>query len=196
MAVPDLGDPVGLRDRAILEVLYATAMRRTELTRLSLFDVDYGRQVIAVRQGKGKKDRVVPLGERAKAWLDAYRDQVRPQLVAGRDPGFLFLSTAGTPMSPKKLSDRISGYIERSGVGKPGSCHLLRHTAATLMLEGGADIRFIQALLGHESLETTQIYAKVSIGKLAEIHAATHPGARLASARAVLDAILEAETED
>jgi integrase/recombinase XerD len=196
MAVPDLTDPVGLRDRAILEVFYATAIRRTELTRIGLYDVDYARQVIMVRQGKGKKDRVVPLGERARAWLEAWRDQARPQLVAGRDPGLLFLSAAGTPMAPKKLSDRISGYIERSGVGKPGSCHLLRHTAATLMLEGGADIRFIQAMLGHESLETTQIYAKVAIGKLAEIHAATHPGAKLASARAVLDAILEAETED
>jgi integrase/recombinase XerD len=195
MAVPDLASPKGLRDRAILEVFYATAIRRTELTKIGLYDVDYARQVIMVRQGKGKKDRVVPLGERARAWLEAYRDQARPQLVAGADPGFLFLSTAGTPMAPKKLSDRISGYIERSGVGKPGSCHLLRHTAATLMLEGGADIRFIQAMLGHESLETTQIYAKVAIGKLAEIHAATHPGAKLASARAVLDAILEAETE-
>ena len=195
MAVPDLTDPVGLRDRAILEVFYATAIRRTELTRIGLYDVDYARQVIMVRQGKGKKDRVVPLGERARAWLEAWRDQARPKLVAGRDPGLLFLSAAGTPMAPKKLSDRISGYIERSGVGKPGSCHLLRHTAATLMLEGGADIRFIQAMLGHESLETTQIYAQVAITKLAEIHAATHPGAKLASARAVLDAILEAEAE-
>ena len=201
MAVPDLGDPVGVRDRAILEVLYSTAIRRTELTKLGLFDVDYGRAVLIVRQGKGKKDRVVPLGARAKAWLETYRDRVRPGLVAGRDPGLLFLSTTGTAMAPKKLSDRIGGHIERSGVGKRGSCHLLRHTAATLMLEGGADIRFIQALLGHESLETTQVYTQVSIAKLAEIHAATHPGARLAgdrlaSARAALDALLAVETPD
>ena len=196
LAVPDLTDPIGLRDRAILEVFYATAIRRTELTKIGLYDVDYARQVIMVRQGKGKKDRVVPLGERARAWLEAYRDQARPQLVAGRDPGLLFLSTTGTAMKPKKLTARMSDYVRRSGVGKPGACHILRHTAATLMLEGGADIRFIQVMLGHASLVTTQIYAKVAIGKLAEIHAATHPGAKLASARAVQDAILEAETED
>ena len=196
LAVPDLTDPVGLRDRAILEVFYATAIRRTELTKIGLYDVDYARQVIMVRQGKGKKDRVVPLGERARAWLEVWRDHARPQLVAGRDPGLLFLSTTGTAMKPKKLTARMSDYVRRSGVEKPGACHILRHTAATLMLEGGADIRFIQVMLGHASLVTTQIYAKVAIGKLAEIHAATHPGAKLASARAVQDAILEAETED
>ena len=191
---PDLTTPAGLRDRAMLEVFYATAIRRTELTRLGLYDVDYARQVLLVRQGKGKKDRVVPLGERASAWLAAYRDQARPQLVAGVDPLVLFLSAAGTPIAPKKLTDRISGYVARSGVGKAGSCHLFRHTAATLMLEGGADIRFIQAMLGHESLNTTQVYARVAIGKLAEVHAATHPGARLASAKAVRDAIINAES--
>src|SRR6185437_10049320 len=104
MAVPDLTDPIGLRDRAILEVFYATAIRRTELTRIGLYDVDYARQVIMVRQGKGKKDRVVPLGERARAWLEAWRDQARPQLVAGRDPGLLFLSAAGTPMARRRSS--------------------------------------------------------------------------------------------
>ncbi|WP_426043140.1 site-specific tyrosine recombinase XerC [Brevundimonas sp. TWP2-3-4b1] len=196
LAVPDVGDPIGLRDRAILEVLYASAIRRTELVKLGIFDIDYARAILAVRQGKGKKDRFVPLGERATSWLATYRDQVRPHLIVGRDPGVLFLSSAGTPIAPKKLSDRVSGYVERSGVGKPGSCHMFRHSAATLMLEGGADIRFIQALLGHESLETTQIYTRVSIGKLSEIHAATHPGARLASDRAMLDAVLEAEVDE
>jgi integrase/recombinase XerD len=193
LAVPDLTDPMGLRDRAILEVFYATAIRRTELTKLKLFEVDYGRSVVMVRQGKGKKDRIVPLGERAGAWLLAYLDQARPHLVVGRDPGWLFLTAGGGRIRPKKLSDRISRYVAASGVGKPGACHLFRHTAATLMLEGGADIRFIQALLGHESLETTQIYAKVAIGKLAEIHAATHPAAKLASATAVAEALAAAE---
>ena len=196
MAVPDTATPLGIRDRAMLEVLYATAIRRSELTNLKLFDVDHARAILMVRQGKGNKDRVVPLGERAKAWLAAYRDRVRPGLVVGRDPGHLFLSRDGRPLDPKRLSEKVRGYVEAAGTGKPGSCHLLRHTAATLMLEGGADIRFIQALLGHESLETTQIYTRVSAAKLAEIHAATHPGARLTHDRAMLDAALAAEGGD
>jgi integrase/recombinase XerD len=196
MAVPDTGAPLGLRDRAMLEVLYATAIRRGELIALTLFDVDYARSTLIVRQGKGNKDRVVPLGERAKAWLSAYRDKVRPGLVVGRDGGTLFLSRDGHRLEAKRLSEKVRGYIAAAGVGKPGSCHLLRHTAATLMLEGGADIRFIQALLGHESLETTQIYTRVSIAKLAEIHAATHPGARLTRDRALLDAALAVEGDE
>lgn len=196
MAVPDTGAPLGLRDRAVLELLYATAIRRGELIALTLFDVDYARSTLIVRQGKGNKDRVVPIGERAKVWLSAYRDQVRPGLVVGRDPSILFLSRDGRPLEAKRLSEKVRGYIAAAGVGKPGSCHLFRHTAATLMLEGGADIRFIQALLGHESLETTQIYTRVSIAKLAEIHAATHPGARLARDRAMLDAALADDGED
>lgn len=196
MAVPDVTAPLGLRDRAMLEVLYATAIRRSELVNLKLFDVDHARAVLMVRQGKGNKDRVVPLGERAKAWLSAYRDKVRPGLVVGRDPGALFLSRDGRALDPKRLSEKVRGYVEAGGTGKPGSCHLLRHTAATLMLEGGAEIRFIQALLGHESLETTQIYTRVSAAKLAEIHAATHPGARLTRDRAMLDAALATEGDE
>ena len=193
LAIPDTGTPLGLRDRAMLELLYATAIRRSELIDLALYDVDYARSTLIVRHGKGNKDRVVPLGERARSWLVAYRDRVRPGLVAGRDPGTLFLSRDGLRLCPKRLSEKVRAYVARAETGKPGSCHLLRHTAATLMLEGGADIRFIQALLGHESLETTQIYTRVSITKLAEIHAATHPGARLVRDRATLDAALADE---
>nr|MBA3487671.1 site-specific tyrosine recombinase XerC [Lysobacter sp.] len=196
MAQPDTGTPLGLRDRAMLEVLYTTAIRRSELTGLRVHDVDYPRNALIVRKGKGNKDRVVPLGERAKAWLAAYRDRSRPGLVAGRDPATLFLSRDGRPLEAKRLSEKVRGYIAAAGVEKPGSCHLFRHSAATLMLEGGADIRFIQALLGHESLETTQIYTRVSIAKLAEIHAATHPGAKLAHDRALLDIALDAEAGD
>ncbi|MEP7004584.1 MAG: site-specific tyrosine recombinase XerC [Sphingomonas bacterium] len=196
LAVPDIAAPLGLRDRAMLELLYATAIRRGELIALKLFDVDYARSTLIVRQGKGNKDRVVPLGERARAWLVAYRDRVRPGLVVGRDPGILFLSRDGRPLEAKRLSEKVRGHVAAAGIGKPGSCHLFRHTAATLMLEGGADIRFIQALLGHESLETTQIYTRVSIAKLAEIHAATHPGARLVRDRSLLDAALADDGED
>lgn len=195
LALPDLSDPVGLRDRAMLEVFYATAIRRTELTRLALHDVDRARQVLAIRQGKGKKDRIVPLGARARAWVEVYLEKGRPHLVVGRDPDILFLTSSGKAIAPKKLSDRISGYVKAAGLGKAGSCHLFRHTAATLMLEGGADIRFIQEMLGHESLDTTQIYTRVMIGKLSEVHAATHPGARLQSDQlAALRAALDAAT--
>lgn len=176
---PNLGTVTGLRDRAILELLYATAIRRMELIDLKLWDLDYARRSLTIRQGKGGKDRVVPLGERACAWLEKYRDEARPQLIAGRDEAVLFLSTHGTPMEAKRLSERVRAYVEEAAIDKAGSCHLFRHTAATLMLEGGADIRFIQAMLGHESLETTQIYTRVSVEKLAEVHAMAHPGARL-----------------
>lgn len=176
---PDVETPIGLRDRAMLELFYATAIRRLELANLKLWDADISRGALAIRQGKGGKDRVVPLGDRASAWLTKYRDEARPQLVMGRDEGWLFLTLQGEQMEAKRLSERVRNYIRASGTTKTGSCHLFRHTAATLMLENGADIRFIQALLGHESLETTQIYTQVSVTKLAEIHAATHPGARL-----------------
>jgi integrase/recombinase XerD len=179
MALPDIATPQGLRDRTILEVLYATGLRRLEITRLRVFDVDYGRKLIVVRKGKGNKDRLVPTGERALSWLEAYRDKARPQLVAAADDGVLFLTAKGAPLNPKKLTGRIGAYVSAAGLNKSGSCHLFRHTMATLMLENGADIRFIQAMLGHESLDTTQIYAQVGIAKLAAVHAATHPGAKL-----------------
>ena len=196
LAQPDVGDALGLRDRAMLETLYATAIRRMELIRLKVWDVDWARASLMIRLGKGAKDRIVPLGARAKSWLETYRDEARPDLVVGRDDGILFLSRDGKPLEAKRLSEKVRFYVETAGIAKVGSCHLLRHTAATLMLEGGADIRFIQALLGHESLETTQIYTKVSIAKLAEIHAATHPGAKLARDQAMLDAALDAEDGD
>ncbi|WP_325058746.1 site-specific tyrosine recombinase XerC [Vitreimonas sp.] len=179
MALPDIATPQGLRDRAILEVLYATGARRLEITRMRVFDVDYARKLIVIRKGKGGKDRIVPTGERALSWLAAYRDQARPQLVSGADDGALFLTAKGAALNPKKLSDRVSAYVTAAGLNKSGSCHLFRHTAATLMLENGADIRFIQAMLGHESLDTTQIYTQVGIAKLAAVQAATHPGAAL-----------------
>jgi len=196
----DTSTAVGLRDRVIMEVFYATAIRRLELIELQVWDVDHSRNTLFIRQGKGKKDRMVPLGERARAWLDKYRYEARPELSLGRDEGYLFLSTHGGPLTPKRLSGRIKAYVKRADIGKAGSCHLFRHTAATLMLENGADIRFIQALLGHESLETTQVYTNVSMVKLASIHAATHPGAKLGRQdlenMLAIEEIEEAEAED
>jgi integrase/recombinase XerD len=177
MAVPDVNDAIGLRDRAILEVLYSTGIRRMEVVNLSVFDLDGERGTLMVRQGKGKKDRMVPIGQRAITWGRRYQDEVRPGLVVPPDEGIMFLTTVGESITPNRLTALVRGYIRAADLGKSGSCHLFRHTCATLMLEGGADIRYIQEMLGHAELSTTQIYTQVSIRKLQQIHAATHPAA-------------------
>ncbi|MEA9997426.1 site-specific tyrosine recombinase XerC [Pseudomonas sp. 10B1] len=173
--VPDTQTPTGIRDRAMLETLYSTGMRRMELISLSWSAIDYERGTVMIRQGKGKKDRMIPIGERALAWITKYRDDVRPQFALAQDDGTLFLTQQGEVFSPNRLSQLVREHIDKANIGKGGSCHLFRHTMATLMLENGADIRFIQAMLGHVSLNTTQIYTQVSIRALKEIHTATHP---------------------
>ncbi len=130
-----------------------------------------------VRQGKGKKDRMIPLGQRAGAWCARYLADVRPKFAVEPDDGTLFLTWDGARFSVQTMTDHVRGYVKRSGVAKPGSCHLFRHTMATLMLEGGADIRFIQQMLGHTDISSTQVYTQVSLKALQAVHAATHPGA-------------------
>jgi integrase/recombinase XerD len=175
IAQPDTGTPSGLRDRAILETLYSTGIRRMELVQLELYDLDTRGGALTVRGGKGGRDRVVPLGVRACLWLDRYLEEVRPLLVTGHDAGRCFLTDFGEPFEKNRLGDLVKRYIERAGFKVIGSCHLFRHAMATHMLENGADIRYIQAILGHQDLDTTAIYTQVSIHKLKEIHAATHP---------------------
>lgn len=181
LAMPDLATPIGIRDRAILETFYSTGVRRMELIGLHLTDIDTERGTLMVRQGKGRKDRMIPIGERAIAWIDKYTDDVRPDLACGMDDGTLFLTTAGEAFAANRMTQLVRTYVEAADIGKRGSCHLLRHTMATLMLEGGADIRFIQAMLGHAELSTTQIYTQVSIRMLKQIHTATHPGRPIAA---------------
>jgi integrase/recombinase XerD len=184
---PDVREPIGIRDRAILETLYSTGIRRMEVLNLSVYDLDSERGTLMVRQGKGKKDRMVPIGERAIAWLERYSNEVRPQLVMPPDDGTFFLGTTGEELSPNRLSQLVRDYVDAAEIGKRGACHLFRHTMATLMLENGADIRYIQEMLGHVELSTTQIYTQVSIRRLKQVHTLTHPGAtiepRLAKAR-------------
>jgi len=175
----NLDEPLGLRDRAIFEVFYSTGIRRGELSNLKLYDVDVARGVLLIREGKGAKDRTVPIGERALAWLDKYQREVRPLLVVMPDEGFIFLTADGKPIAPDTLTEMGRDYINTANIGKKGSCHIFRHSMATLMLENGADIRFIQQMLGHSNLNTTEIYTHVSIRKLQEIFKATHPGANL-----------------
>jgi len=179
MMQTDVREPLGVRDRAILETLYSTGMRRMEILGLSVFDLDPERGTIIVRQGKGKKDRMVPVGQRALLWVERYLDQVRPSLAVAPDEGVLFLTHLGERFAPHGMTALARRYVNLAETGKRGACHLFRHTMATLMLDNGADIRFIQEMLGHVKLETTQLYTQVSIRKLQEIHAATHPSAKL-----------------
>jgi integrase/recombinase XerD len=187
LGVPDLDTSTGLRDRAMLEVLYSTGMRRMELMNLQVFDIDAERGTVMIRQGKGKKDRMVPIGDRAIAWIEKYRDDVRPELATGADEGTLFLTQLGEAFAPNRLTQLVREYVQAAGTAKSGSCHLFRHTMATLMLENGADIRYIQAILGHAELSTTQVYTQVSIRQLKAIHTATHP-ARMPGAGATQSA--------
>jgi integrase/recombinase XerD len=176
LAQPDTASPSDIRDRAILEMLYSTALRRMELARLQIFDVDLVCGLVRVRGGKGGRDRIVPLGSRATKWVDAYLREVRPLLLPAHREGTLFVTDYGEPFGKNRLGDMVRRYVGRARFGAPGACHLFRHACATHMLENGADIRFIQSMLGHADLSTTQIYTRVSIAKLKEVHRATHPG--------------------
>jgi integrase/recombinase XerD len=191
LSQPDVATPLGIRDRAILEVFYSTGVRRSELIDMERNCLNIARGIVAVRQGKGKKDRFVPIGERAVLWLEKYLADVRPDLET-TDINTLFLDESGEKMDHDKLSRSVRLYIEKAGVNKQGRCHLFRHTMATLMLENGADIRYIQQMLGHANLATTEIYTHVSILKLKQVHALTHP-AKLPEGKAeALHAIVRA----
>lgn len=171
----DISTPMGIRDRAILETFYSTGIRRLELINLTVQDIDTERGTLMVRLGKGSKDRMIPIGERALQWIDKYLTDTRPELSTGADEGHLFLSKLGQALGKGSLTSLVRKYVDKAKVNKSGSCHLFRHTMATLMLENGADIRYIQAMLGHVELSTTEVYTQVSIKKLKEIHTLTHP---------------------
>jgi integrase/recombinase XerD len=179
MALPNVADPLGMRDRAMLELFYSTGMRRVEVCRLELPDFNAQRGTIHVRKGKGKKDRMVPVGEQAIFWIEKYLVHARPRLCLDTRTQAVFLTGYGGPFHPDVLSRYVSKWMKEAGLHGKGSCHMLRHTCATHMLEGGADIRYIQQLLGHESLETTAIYTAVDIRKLQEVHARCHPTGRV-----------------
>ena len=179
LALPNIEEPEGLRDRACLELFYATGIRRMELANLLQANLDRTRGTLHVQLGKGKKDRFVPIGERALAWVTKYEREARPKLLSDPKEKHLFLNQYGQPLSPDGLSWRVRDYFKQAGIEKRGACHLFRHTMATAMLDNGADIRHVQEILGHGQITSTQRYTHVSIARLHAVHAATHPAARL-----------------
>lgn len=176
LASIDPSDIFGLRDRAVFETLYSTALRRAELCALKILDLDTERGIVVVRRGKGGRGRIVPIGARAIEWISEYLRDARPRFVKGVDEGFLFLTIEGNGIAPDWLTARAKKLMKTMGRNRPFvASHVFRHTAATLMLEGGADVRHIQQFLGHQSLSSTQVYTKVSITHLKEVHTRTHP---------------------
>lgn len=175
MGQPDVTDPLGLRDRAILETLYATGMRRGELVALDLGDIDLEASSVHVRKGKGGKGRLLPLGEATLGWLEAYLERSRPRLSMGEGERAFFLSGYGERFNPNYLGNWVARSLKAAGIEKKGACHLLRHSCATHMMENGADLRTIQSILGHARLDTTQIYTEVSLVHLREVYEKSHP---------------------
>ena len=176
LEAPRVGTELGLRDRAMLEVLYATGLRVSELVGLELAQVNPRQGVVRIL-GKGRKERLVPLGEEALAWLQRYLREARPLLCAGRDTRAMFPTRRGDAMTRQAFWYLIKRYALRAGIGATLSPHTLRHAFATHLLNHGADLRVVQMLLGHSSVSTTQIYPHVATARLKALHAAHHPRA-------------------
>lgn len=166
----------GVRDRAILELFYASGLRLAELARLQLGDVQWELGVVRVT-GKGGKQRVVPVGKQAIGWLKRYLRDIRPNFVTERTGSNMFLSRRGTGVSRETVALTVRRLAKRAGIGKRVTPHMLRHSFATHLLAGGADLRVIQEMLGHSSIETTQIYTHVDRGQLQKTHRDFHPRA-------------------
>jgi integrase/recombinase XerD len=177
VAAPGQDGPVALRDRAILETLYGAGLRISELVALDVDDVDLEEgSVRAV--GKGSKERIVPLGRLAVKALEAYLTRARPTLAAPRSRGALFLNRRGGRLTRQGSTNIIKDMARRAGIRKRVTPHMLRHSFATHLLEGGADVRVVQELLGHASLATTQIYTLVTQDRLRDVYFTSHPRAR------------------
>jgi integrase/recombinase XerD len=174
LAAPSGGDPRGLRDRAILELFYASGLRVSELAAVALQQIDLEHGYLRVF-GKGSKERVVPMGRRASEAITAYLASARPHLVKPRTGSQLFLSNRGAALSRVMLWMIVRKYARRAGLARPVKPHALRHSFATHLLSGGADLRAIQEMLGHASISTTQIYTAVEPQRLLAHHGKFHP---------------------
>ena len=177
LAIPDVSTPLGLRDRAIIEMLYAAGLRVSELVGLDMADVDLAQAQVRVK-GKGGKERVGLLGRAAVAAVQTYLERGRPALLGQRSTNALWLNHRGGHLTVRGVGLVLSKIGERAGVHTHVHPHVLRHSFATHLLDGGADLRVVQELLGHANLTTTQIYTHVSQGRAREVYMQAHPGAR------------------
>ncbi len=174
MVQPNTTDILGLRDRAMLELFYASGLRVSEVITLSLGDLRLEEGIICC-EGKGSRQRMVPLGDEAAIWLNRYIDRARPQLARPASGDRVFLNGRGKPLSRMGIWKILRKYVIQAGISKRVSPHTLRHTFATHLLEGGADLRSVQRMLGHADISTTQVYTHVDREYLREVHRMHHP---------------------
>lgn len=175
LEAPDITEPLGLRDRAVLELLYSSALRNSELRALCLEDLDLHRLEVRVRCGKGQKGRVVPMGEPAAVWLEAYLAKGRPWLLREATNEIVFVNQWGRPLTSETLSKIVRGYGEKVKLSMKVTPHVLRHCCATHMLARNAGLRHLQRFLGHSSSSTTERYTRVEISALREVFLRCHP---------------------
>jgi integrase/recombinase XerD len=171
---PNVQTPLGMRDRAMLEMLYATGMRVSELTHLPTHQANLEAGYVLL-YGKGSKERIVPLGSEAMKWVTLYLKAARGSLLKSKDSPFLFINRSGKEMSRQQFWKNLKNYAKKAGLQKRITPHLLRHSFASHLLEGGADLRSVQMMLGHVDISTTQIYTHVTGEKLKKVHKRYHP---------------------
>lgn len=174
LQAPEIADPLGFRDRTMLELLYATGLRVSELVELQFGQVNFRQGCLRIT-GKGDKERLIPFGEEAMEWLTRYMQAMRPMILSGRQSDFLFVTKRGAAMTRQSFWHIIKRYALKAGIDKAISPHTLRHAFATHLLNHGADLRVVQLLLGHADLSTTQIYTHVAQQRLKALHAQFHP---------------------
>jgi integrase/recombinase XerD len=177
LKVPNLKKPQGIRERAILELMYATGLRVSELVKLKISDINLDVGFIKCK-GKGSKERIVPVGKISQNFLQKYLDEARPKLLSKKESIYIFLAQGARPISRQSVWKMIKKMVGRAGVKKKVSPHTIRHSFATHLLEGGADLRSVQEMLGHTSITTTQIYTHINQRRLKSIHSKFHPRAK------------------
>ncbi|MEW6558006.1 MAG: tyrosine-type recombinase/integrase [Elusimicrobiota bacterium] len=176
LSIPRTDTVIGYRDRTILELFYATGMRNTELRKLKINNLDLEKKICIIKDGKGGKERMLPLTKVATEYLKEYLRVIRPRLLKnGNSNNTVFLTLSGTPFWMQGMCDLFRKYARVSGISKPITAHTIRHSIATHLLENGMDIRYIQEFLGHGSLQTTQLYSKVTLKGLRKFYNKHHP---------------------